>query len=152
MDARQQLGQPALTYAIAHGDIAIVHLLLAESADVTWGNLLHSAVEREDQIEGAEIIEILARKGADVNAIRHDNPIALPFKISSLLPTPLYLACEKENIPAARALLKHGADPKKKVLRQGSPGSNCLERVKTICNPQLLELVLSSVSNTVSKI
>lgn len=152
MDARQQLGQPALTYAIAHGDIAIVHLLLAEGADVTWGNLLHSAVERENQIEGAEMIETLVRKGADVNAIRHDDPIALPFKMFSLLPTPLYLACGKENIPAARALLKHGADPKKKVLRQGSPGSNCVERVESIDNPQLVDLVLGLVSTTVSKI
>lgn len=146
MNAHQELGLPALSDAIALGDIAVVHLLLAKGADVTFGNLLHSAVERNNQHEGAELVKILVRKGVDVNALRHANSAAWRQKAMSFLPTPLYLACDNENIPAARALLQHGADPNRKILCWGRSGPSALERVKSISNPELSALVYGPTS------
>lgn len=146
IDNRPYLDQPVLSYAIASGDIQVVHFLLAKGADVMHGNLLHYAVERTDQREGAELIEILAHKGADVNARRHFNAAAWRFKAMSFLPTPLYLACHHENIPAVHALLKCGADPARKILCWGRDGPSALGRARSLHNPELSALLLQFCS------
>lgn len=141
IDARYELDLPVLANAIAYGDIRVVHSLLAKGADVMHGNLLHSAVERENQHEGAELVESLARKGVDVDARRHTNPTAWRHKAMSFLPTPLYLACDKENVPAMRALLHCGADPARRVLFRGMEGQSTIEKAQSIDNPELADLL-----------
>ncbi|KAF2158773.1 hypothetical protein M409DRAFT_71470 [Zasmidium cellare ATCC 36951] len=146
INARYELDLPVLASAIALGDIQVVHLLLEKGADVMHGNLLHSAVERKNQREGAELVDFLARKGVDVNAHRHTNSVAWKQKAMSFLPTPLYLACDKENIPVVQALLQHGADPARKVFVWGRNGPSALERTRSINNPKLSALLFGAPS------
>ena len=146
INTRPELDLPVLTNAIALGDIEVVRLLFSRGADVLHGNLLHSAVERKDQYEGAELVEYLARRGVDVNARRHTNSAAWRQKAMSFLPTPLYLACDEENIPVARALLQHGADPTREILCQGRSGPSALERARSIKNPELSSLIFAATS------
>ncbi|KAF2163903.1 hypothetical protein M409DRAFT_57014 [Zasmidium cellare ATCC 36951] len=140
INALNSLGQPVLAKAIASGDFQVVSFLLVEGADLMLGDLLHSAVERKNEREGAELVEFLASKGPDVNALRYTNPTASRQMAMSFLPTPLYLAVERENIPVARALLRHGADPARRVLCQGHKGQSALERVRSINNPEISAL------------
>lgn len=151
LDARDELDLPVLTNAIALGDIQVVHLLLAKGANVMHGNLLHSAVERKHQLEGAELVEFLAHKGLDVNARRHTNSAAWQQKAMSFLPTPLYLACEEVNLPVVQALLRHGADPTRKVLCWGRDGPSALDRALSINNPELSALLFTPPSTLLAR-
>ena len=121
VSARSDIDESALSIAIARGSIEVARFLLARRADIAHGDLLHCAAQRKNQAEGADLVEYLVRKGADVNAYRLDNPTA--YRIWGLLrlPTPLHVACEENNIPVARALLQHGADPHRKILEAGQP-------------------------------
>ena len=97
----------------------VVRFLLAQGADIAHGDLLHCAAQRRPQSEGATLVEYLVRHGTDVNAYRFDNAIAWRWRALFQLPTPLHVACEERNIPVARALLQHGADPHRKILSAG---------------------------------
>ncbi|KAK4499412.1 hypothetical protein PRZ48_009926 [Zasmidium cellare] len=146
INALDSLGQPVLASAIALGDFQVVSLLLIERADLMRGDLLHSAVERKNQREGAELVEFLASKGPDVNALRYTNPMASKNKAICFHPTPLYLACGLENIPVARALLKCGAHPDRRILCQGQKGLSALEKARSINNPELSALFRGTAS------
>ncbi|KAF2769184.1 ankyrin [Teratosphaeria nubilosa] len=148
VNVRPRLDQPVLTNAIVVSDIKVVRLLLAQGADASHGTLLHSAVSRENQQEGAELVEDLAQRGADVNELRHTNPVAFRQQALFYLPTPLCLACDKENIPAARALLRNGADPNRRPLFRGYYAANAVERARSGNNPELLSLIQAARSKT----
>ena len=79
----------------------MVRFLLAQGTDITYSDLLHCAALRQNQSEGADLVEDLVQKGADVNAYRFDNLVALPWRAMFKQPTPLYVACDKSNIPVA---------------------------------------------------
>ena len=121
VNARNRLDESALSVAIAHGSMDVVRLLLTQGTDVTHGDVLHCAAQRKNQFEGAELVKDLVKRGADVNAHRHFNPVASRWRIMSMLLTPLHIACSERNIPVTEALLKHGADPCRKLLNAGTP-------------------------------
>lgn len=105
------LDEPVLSIAIARGPLDVVQLLMSLHADVTHGNLLHCAALRPDQDEGSSIAKALLQQGLDVNQYRYDNAKARRLRALSRLVTPLHTACYSKNVPVARVLLEHGADP-----------------------------------------
>lgn len=119
INARNHLDEPVLSIAIARGSLDVVYLLLTCNADTRHGDLLHCAAQREDQNEGAELVHILVGRGADTNAHRYNNAVALRWRGMFTLQTPLHIACHKRNLPVAKALLDHGADPRCKMLKAG---------------------------------
>lgn len=145
VNATSNLDETALAHAIAYGSMEVVSLLFERGADIMHGNLLHCAAERVDQSAGAQIVEQLVRQGADVNAYRHDNPIARRMRGMNKLLTPLHVACGKENIPVVRALLHHGADPNRMAIQLGQlVPPTALEKARQSGNQELLNLFPSS--------
>ncbi|KAF1841538.1 ankyrin [Cucurbitaria berberidis CBS 394.84] len=147
VNARSTLDEPPLAVAITSGSIDVAHLLLSLGTDITHGNLLHCVAERENQSEGAELAEILARKGADVNAYRHDNDVARPLRGMSKLYTPLHVACSRKNIPVARVLLRYGADPHRMSLEAGRRAPPTALEIARVRNDHELLDLLSMVGN-----
>jgi len=119
VNARSRHDESALSVAIVRGSMDVVRLLLSYRTDITHGDLLHCAAQRKNQAEGAELVEHLAQKGAVVNAYRFDNPTAFRWRATFKLPTPLHVACDEGNLPVAQALVRHGADPHRKMLEAG---------------------------------
>jgi ankyrin repeat protein len=142
VNARSTLDEPPLAVAITGGSMDVVYFLLSLGTDIKHGNLLHCAVERNNQSEGAELAEILAGKGADVNAYRHDNDVARPVRGMSKLQTPLHLACSRKNIPVARVLLRYGASPHRMSLEAGQlVPPTALEIARVRNDQELLDLL-----------
>lgn len=147
VNATSNLDEPVLAITIAYGSMKVVTFLLEQGADITHGNLLHCAAERADQSEGAQIVEPLILQGADVNAYRHNNPVARRLRGLSKLLTPLHVACGMQNIPVARALLRHGADPSRMALKIGQlVPPTALEKARQCENQELYNLLLGSGS------
>ncbi|OCK74116.1 ankyrin [Lepidopterella palustris CBS 459.81] len=143
VNATSNLDEPVLAIAIAYGSMKVVSLLLEQGADIMHGNLLHCAAEREDQHEGAQIVEQLVQQGADVNAYRHNNPVARRLRGLSKLLTPLHVACGTQNIPVVRALLRHGADPNRMAFKAGQlVPPTALEKARQCENEELCNLLL----------
>lgn len=146
VNATSNLDEPVLAIAIANGSMKVVSLLLEQGADITHGNLLHCAAERKDQSEGAQIVEQLVQRGADVNAYRYDNPVARRLRGLSKLLTPLHVACGTQNIPVVRALLRHGADLNRMALQIGQMvPPTALEKARQCENQKLYDLLLLGV-------
>ena len=141
VNARNRVDESALSVAIARGSMEVVRLLLAQGTDITHGDLLHHAAKRENQSEGAEIVEELVKRGVDVDACRYNNPLAYKWKGLSMLRTPLYIACFERNIPVAQALLQHGADPCRKVLNAGLAPPTPLDRALETKDQSLIDLL-----------
>ncbi|KAH8712109.1 ankyrin repeat-containing domain protein [Phaeosphaeriaceae sp. PMI808] len=142
VNVRSTLDEPPLAVAITSGSMDVACLLLSLGTDITHGNLLHCVAERDNQSEGEELAEILAGKGADVNAYRHNNDVARLLRGMSKLHTPLHVACYRKNIPVARVLLRYGADPHRMTLEAGRLVPPTALEVARICNDQdLLDLL-----------
>ncbi|EME39173.1 hypothetical protein DOTSEDRAFT_83026 [Dothistroma septosporum NZE10] len=141
VDCKSRYNVSALSVAIAHGCIDVVRFLISERVDVTQGDLLHCAAVRENQIEGAELVEELAQKGANVNAHSFDNAVEAPFQKRR---TPLHVAVQQENIAVARALIRHGADPNKMCTQALEPvGPTALEDAKAKNQEAMIKLLSS---------
>ena len=88
INARSQLDESVLSIAIASSSITVVDFLLMQETDYTRGDLLHCAAQRANQREGAELVERLVQRGANVNAHRYDNPVAFQWRAMFKAPTP----------------------------------------------------------------
>ncbi|CAK4034567.1 Ankyrin repeat-containing domain [Lecanosticta acicola] len=145
INVRCQLGQPVLARAIVCGDIDVVHLLFENQAEVKHGDLLHCAAEREHHDEGAGIAKALVQRGVGVNTFRYDNPVAMPLRAMHRLPTPLHVACRKQNLPVAQVLVQNGADA---YMQMREAGNSCppsaLEIARTKGNRELINLLLGN--------
>ncbi|KAK6442246.1 hypothetical protein LTR95_001521 [Oleoguttula sp. CCFEE 5521] len=145
VDARSTVNESALSIAIARGSLDVVEFLLARGTDTKHGDLLHCAAQRKNQSEGAQLVEILVQKGADVNAYRFNNPVAFRWRAMFKLPTPLHVACSERNSPVAIALLKNGADPHRQMLEAGEPTPpTSIERALEINDQGLINLLKAS--------
>ena len=120
--ARSDLDESTLSVAITTGSMDVVRFLLEHEHDVTRGSLLHCAAQRKDQAEGAMLAQELLSRGADANAHRYNNDIALRKRLLSKLPTPLHVTSLEGNLPVAQVLLHYG----------GNPHCNMLEATKDV--------------------
>lgn len=98
-----------LSVAVADGSLATIRKLLDAGGNATEGNLLHRAAERTDV--SADIIDLLVSRGAQVEAIEFQNPLACRLRHPLTRGTALHVACRVGNVEAVSALLRHGASP-----------------------------------------
>lgn len=119
VNARSALDESPLSKAIACGSMDAIRFLLAEGASVHHGDLLHHTALRSNQQEGALLAEDLIQRGTDINAYRFNNPVSFRWRAPYKQLTPLHVACLEKNIPVAQVLLRHGADPHRKILHAG---------------------------------
>lgn len=124
VNARSRTDESVLTPAVVQSRIEYVRFLISQGTDVTHGDLLHYAAFRKNQKEGAELAEEFVQKGNDVNKHRWDNLVALKLRYFHRKPTPLQSAVMNDNIPVAKVLLKHGADPQRQYLQPGGLGGS----------------------------
>jgi ankyrin repeat protein len=142
--ARSSLGSSTLSKAIVHGNIDVVHYLLAQQEDVNRGDLLHCAAERENQDEGAMLVKELVEMGAKVDAHRYLHDDALKFRYFSRLGTPLHTACYEKNLLVAKALLDHGANLHCKMLLElKETGPTPLELAVGTGDPRWIDLFMA---------
>lgn len=67
-----------------------------------------------------ELIDILIREGTPVDTYEFDNEVARVLRYGSKLGIALYTVCDEQHLPAADALLKHGADPYRLMKQCGN--------------------------------
>lgn len=145
VNARSQFDESVFSMAITIGSIDVVHFLFTQATDWTRGDLLHCAAQRGNQDEGAELVDRLVERGADVNAHRYNNPVAFRWRGMFKNPTPLHIACMGKNIPVVRALLRNGADPHMKMLQAGSlTPPTCFESAIESKNRELIDLLAAA--------
>jgi len=141
---RSNLDQSTLSKAIVVGSMEVVDFLLAKEDDVTRGDLLHCAAERTDQNEGAALALELLQRGADVNAHRYNNTVALRQRYLSKLETPLHTACFHKNAAVAKILLDHGANLHSHMLQQFKEvGPTPFEVARTSSSTELADLLMA---------
>ncbi len=128
-------GDTALNAATAHGNKAMVELLLSRGADVnarvtTGGTVLHTAVENGFQA----VAETLLQHHANVNA---------PFPPNNGGETPLHLAVIKSYPNLVNLLLKYGAD----VNATNGSGRTPLVHAINHGRPDLVQKLLAAGAN-----
>lgn len=67
-----------------------------------------------------ELIDVLIREGMPVDTDEFDNEVARVLRYGFEPGTALYTVCDQQNLPAADALLKHGADPYRLMKQCGN--------------------------------
>lgn len=117
VNLRSRNGETALSAAIASGSFDVVTFLLNCGTDCSHGDLVHCAAQRENEQEGASLIEYFALKGLGMNTHRYDNPVAFRWRALFKHGTPLHVACEARRVLVARTLLECGANPHRKMLQ-----------------------------------
>ena len=128
-------GDTPLNAATAHGNKAMVELLLSRGAEVnarvtTGGTVLHTAVENGFQA----VAETLLQHHANVNA---------PFPPSNGGETPLHLAVLKSYPNLVNLLLKYGAD----INATNGSGRTPLFHAINHSRPDLIQKLLAAGAN-----
>lgn len=113
--------ETALSFAIAYGNMDVIQHLLNRGTDLSRGDLVHCAAQRTNEVEAASLIEVLARKGVDVNTYRYNNNTAFRWRVFFRSSTALHIACKRRSVLIARTLLECGADPDRKMLEAQKP-------------------------------
>lgn len=146
---RSVLDESTLSKAIAFGSIEVVDYLLSKEENFERSDLLHCAALRDNENEGAALVEKLSQRGADVNAHRYNNNTALRMRCKSELPTPLHIACKRQNIPVIRALMRQGADPYRQMLKafQETPPTAFEIAAQSSCKVDLISILRHQVSD-----
>ncbi|KAH9807843.1 Ankyrin repeat protein, partial [Teratosphaeria destructans] len=106
-------GETALSFAIRQGTMKTVKMLLASGADVTRGDLLHCACQREQSEDTYQLIAMLVQKGAPIESYQWDNDRARMLRYGFPQRTALHTACKQDKYVAAKALLEFGANPRR---------------------------------------
>ncbi|XP_006835756.1 PREDICTED: ankyrin repeat and SOCS box protein 9 [Chrysochloris asiatica] len=120
--------------ACISGSWDCVNLLLQHGASPDSENDLASPIHEAAKRGHVECVESLAAHGGNIDRnIRH-------------LGTPLYLACENQQIACAKKLLESGAD-----VNNGKGLDSPLHVVARMCSPELAHLLLDFGANTQAK-
>ncbi|KAM3423039.1 hypothetical protein BST61_g508 [Cercospora zeina] len=127
----------ALSRAVLAGTFDVIEMLLAHGADVQRGDVLHWAIEREDQ--ACEVVEMLLERGADPNHIRFNGfePQWSVFGAKDALGTPLHRAVTLGRLDVVSKLLQHGADRNKR----DTLGRTAMEIAEEKCNTAAVEVI-----------
>jgi len=107
------IAETPLSIAVRGGPpLTTIHKLISWGANVREGNLLHCAVERQQQSgDVGEVIALLISHGASIEQIQFSDPRAYRLRGHLTRGTPLHLACRRGNLAAAEILLRYGASP-----------------------------------------
>jgi ankyrin repeat protein len=98
-----------LSYAVESGSLSVIHLMFRYGGDAKKGQLLHHAVERQNNV--IDVLKILLEKGATLNATMyqdHYNSWRLYYFMG--LGTALHQAAELGKTDVVRFLIGEGAD------------------------------------------
>lgn len=96
IDITDQQGHSPLYEALMAGRTQIAQLLIKRGATLDADQLLQAAVA--NQIADRDVIELLVKKGADVNHLNDDGD------------SPLHMAVKKDYRVLTKLLIAHGAD------------------------------------------
>ncbi|CZT19203.1 uncharacterized protein RCC_05049 [Ramularia collo-cygni] len=100
----------ALSRAVLGGTEEVIEILLSHGGNVTRGDVLHWAVERET--EAHRVVALLLERGAQPNRLRFDGvePSWSVVGVRRGLGTPLHTAVTLNKPDVVLELLNHGAD------------------------------------------
>ncbi|KAK0352148.1 hypothetical protein LTR91_022082 [Friedmanniomyces endolithicus] len=108
-----------LSVAVREGSIGSIMKLLDAGGDARLGNLLHRAVERTSG-DSRQVLELLISRGAAVDQIEYDHPVAQQLRYGFPRGTALHKACKLGNADAVAVLRAHGASVNCKLRQYNS--------------------------------
>lgn len=125
-----------MSRAALWGKVEIVKLLLSYGGDVKRGDVLHWAVERDDNT--CEILTLLLDHGAQLDRLRFDGrePRWSVFGVKGL-GTPMHRAVARGNVDAVSLLLERGADKKIKDTH----GRTVVQLAAEVGNPEMISIL-----------
>lgn len=134
VNAVSKHGATSLHFAASQGTTKIAELLLANNADLnardSWGNTpLHNAIRSGLRTQGIGIIQVLVKRGANINT-KNDRDGKTPF----------HVAVSKGDVEVVRLLLSHGAD----VNARDKYGATSLHSAASEGTTKIAELLLAN--------
>lgn len=127
-----------MSYAVECASIDVIELLFNRGADISKGQLLHHAIERETNI--IDVVAILLRKGASINAKMYQNHyFSWRLYYFMGLGTPLHRAAELGKIDVVRYLISKGADANIK----DAMGQTALDRAAKCGHSHIVDMLRS---------
>ncbi len=128
-----------MSFAVRKASLPTINLLFDRGGDVERGQLIHHAIERDENI--IEVLDLLLQKGASVNAKMYENhQPSWNLQFFKGLGTALHGATDLGKTDIARYLLQKGADPS----LQDSKGRTVLDCARHYNRPEIVALLQSS--------
>ena len=125
------------SYAVHYAPISNIKLLLGSGGDTKQGQLLFHALERETEI--IEVLSLLLREGAPLNATMYQNHYPSWALYSFMgLGTILHKATELGKVDVVRFLVREGIDLSIKDAN-GHTALDCARRLGKVEVMQVLE-------------
>jgi ankyrin repeat protein len=127
-----------MSFAVQRASLQTIHALFDREADVSKGQLIHHAVERDDGV--IEVLRLLLEKGASLNAKMYEqHQASWNLQCFKGLGTPLHSAVVLGKLDVVVFLLEEGADPDVRDSKGRLP-VDCAMRYG---HPELVELPLA---------
>ena len=154
VNAQDKKGQTPLHRACGRGAAKIVETLLKYGKNININAMdkngqtpLHSTIDNfladVDAGKTIEIIDMLLKKGANINAPEGEDKLAPPFS-SGGYRTPLHLACEKGYFNIAKYLINRGA----KIEAHDGNDKTPLQRACKEGHSEIANLLVAHGANT----
>ena len=126
-----------LSNAVRTGSLSVIHLMFRYGGDAKKGQLLHHAVERQNNV--IDVVKVLLEKGATINATMYqDHYFSWRLYYFMGLGTALHQAAKLGKADIVRFLIDEGAD-----LRIKDANDHTALQVAQIANAQEVVDVLS---------
>ncbi|KAK1060375.1 hypothetical protein LTR12_013170 [Friedmanniomyces endolithicus] len=117
----EQLDITSISIAVQEQDYQTVELLLQHAEHRQNGYLVHSALQRANDAEALEMLDLLHRYRKPVDEVQWQDEKSLVYRGPFACSTPLYNACRWKKWHFALALVRLGADPDKASVKDGQP-------------------------------
>ncbi|KAK0280187.1 hypothetical protein LTR35_008338 [Friedmanniomyces endolithicus] len=117
----EQLDITSITMAVQEQDYQTVELLLQHAGHQQNGYLVHSALQRVNDVEALEMLDLLSRYRRPIDEIQWQDEKSIVYRGCFSCGTPLYYACLWKKWHFALALVKLGADPDRASVKDGQP-------------------------------